>query len=117
MTIQLDPHPTPLPVELSDPPPIPDHELIFDDGEPLETFRHRNAMNLLIESATCALAAMGRDDYYVGDNMFLYYSAEQRMNKDFRGPDFFAVLGVDGYRERKGWVLWQEDWKFPDVIH
>lgn len=29
-------------------PPMPPTDLIFDDGEPLETNRHRVAMNLLI---------------------------------------------------------------------
>ncbi len=31
-------------------PPIPPTDLIFDDGEPLETNRHRIAMNTLIRS-------------------------------------------------------------------
>jgi hypothetical protein len=38
------------------------------------------------------------------------------MNKDFRGPDFFAVLDVDGTKERQGWVVWQEAGRYPDVI-
>jgi hypothetical protein len=31
-------------------PPMPPTDLIFDDGEPLETNRHRIAMNTLIRS-------------------------------------------------------------------
>jgi hypothetical protein len=31
-------------------PPMPPTDLIFDDGEPLESNRHRVAMNLLIRS-------------------------------------------------------------------
>lgn len=31
-------------------PPMPPTDLIFDDGEPLETNRHRIAMNVLIRS-------------------------------------------------------------------
>ncbi len=31
-------------------PPMPPTDLIFDDGEPLESNRHRIAMNLLIRS-------------------------------------------------------------------
>ncbi|WP_286824682.1 hypothetical protein [Microcystis sp. LSC13-02] len=34
-------------------PPIPPEDLIFDDGEPLETHRHRKAMNVLITLPNC----------------------------------------------------------------
>jgi Uma2 family endonuclease len=116
MTTSLNPAKLPTPAQIPCDPPIPDSQLIFDDGEPLETLRHRLAMNLLIDSAQSALLGAERNDFFVGGNMFVYYAADQRMNRDFRGPDFFAVLGVERERERKGWVLWQEDWKFPDVI-
>ncbi len=69
-------------------PPSPPTDLIFDDGEPLESNRHRIAMNVLIRS----------------------------LQKDFRGPDFFAVLDVDGTKQRQGWVVWQENGSYPDVI-
>jgi Uma2 family endonuclease len=46
--------------------------------------------------------------------MFVYFSLEQIRRQDFRGPDFFVVLGVPR-RERKSWVVWQEG-KGPDVI-
>ena len=94
--------------------PPPPTDLIFDDGEPLETNRHRIAMNVLIDSALCALTE--REDSFVGGNMFVYYSRVQAMNRDFRGPDFFAVLDVDGSRERQGWVVWEEEGRYPDVI-
>ncbi|NCR63090.1 MAG: Uma2 family endonuclease [Microcystis aeruginosa LG11-05] len=57
-----------------------------------------------------------RDDFYTGGNMFIYFSREQAKNRDFRGPDFFAVLNVDGTRERQGWVIWEEEGRYPDVI-
>lgn len=95
-------------------PPAPPTNLIFDDGEPLESNRHRIAMNALIRSAQQALA--GRSDIFIGGNMFVYYSSTQAMNRDFRGPDFFAVLEVNGSRERKGWVVWEEEGRYPDVI-
>jgi hypothetical protein len=47
--------------------------------------------------------------------MFVYYSRDQAMNRDFRGPDFFLVLDVDGSRERQGWVVWEEGGRYPDV--
>ena len=95
-------------------PPMPPTDLIFDDGEPLETNRHRIAMNVLIRSLQQAWSS--RNDFYTGGNMFIYYSSEQVRNKDFRGPDFFAVLDVDGTRERQGWVVWHEGGRYPDVI-
>jgi Uma2 family endonuclease len=95
-------------------PPEPPTDLIFDDGEPLETNRHRIAMNVLIRSVQKALG--DRNDFFVGGNMFVYYSRNQAMNRDFRGPDFFVVLDVDGDRERQGWVVWEEQGRYPDVI-
>lgn len=95
-------------------PPVPPTNLIFDDGEPLETPRHRIAMNTLIRSLQHAWA--DRSDVYVGGNMFVYYSSTQVKNQDFRGPDFFAVCNVDGNRPRQGWVIWEEGGRYPDVI-
>jgi len=94
--------------------PTPPTDLIFDDGEPLESNRHRIAMNLLIRSLQQFL--LPRKNTFVGGNMFVYYSRQQAMNRDFRGPDFFAVLGVEGDRDRQGWVVWEEDGRYPDVI-
>lgn len=48
--------------------------------------------------------------------MFVYYSSTQARNRDFRGTDFFAVLDVDGTTSRQGWVVWDEDGRYPDVI-
>lgn len=94
--------------------PTPPSDLIFDDGEPLESPRHRIAMNVLIRS--CQQARRERTDFYAGGNMFVYYSRNQAMNRDFRGPDFFVTLEVDGSRERKAWIVWEEDGRYPDVI-
>ncbi len=94
--------------------PHPPKDLIFDDGEPLESSRHRIAMNALIASVHEAFA--DRDDYFVGGNMLLYYSEDQAMNRDFRGPDFFVTLNVDRRRERKYWAIWEEQGRYPDVI-
>jgi Uma2 family endonuclease len=94
--------------------PQPPTDLIFDDGEPLETHRHWIAINLLIASALAALP--DQPPAFVGGNMFVYYSQEQVLNQDFRGPDFFVVLDVAPDRERQGWVVWQEAGRYPDVI-
>ncbi|NCR01862.1 MAG: Uma2 family endonuclease [Microcystis aeruginosa L211-11] len=87
-------------------------ELPCDDGVPMETQRHKLQMDILIDALFPWLAA--REDGYVGGNMFVYFSAAQLKNEEFRGPDFFAVLGVPK-AERKSWVVWQEG-KAPDVV-
>ncbi|MDY7016157.1 MAG: Uma2 family endonuclease, partial [Cyanobacteriota bacterium] len=92
-------------------PPTQD-ELPCDDGIPMETQRHRDQLEILTNALVPWLAA--RDNGYVGGNMFVYFSLEQARNQDFRGPDFFAVLGVPK-GERKSWVVWQEG-KAPDIV-
>ncbi|MTJ52192.1 hypothetical protein FJR38_05660 [Anabaena sp. UHCC 0253] len=101
-------------VEVEWEPHDPPTDLIFDDGEPLESNRHRIAMNVLIRSLQQLWS--DRNDYFTGGNMFIYYSSTQIRNRDFRGPDFFAVLNVDGNKSRQGWVVWEENGRYPDVI-
>jgi Uma2 family endonuclease len=88
-----------------------EEDLPCDDGEPMETPRHRDQMMLLIESLTVHWA--DRHDYYVGGNMFVHYDPTSKRRS--RGPDVFVVLDVEE-RERKSWVVWQEGMRFPDVI-
>ncbi|MBW4669445.1 MAG: Uma2 family endonuclease [Cyanomargarita calcarea GSE-NOS-MK-12-04C] len=95
-------------------PPMPPTDLIFDDGEPLESNRHRIAMNTLIRSLQEAWSE--RNDFFTGGNMFVYYNSAQARNRDFRGPDFFVVLDVDATVSRQGWVVWDEGGRYPDVI-
>jgi Uma2 family endonuclease len=56
-----------------------------------------------------------REDYYAAGNMTLYYSPEMVKNRDFRGPDFMVVLGVEN-RPRRSWTVWEEGGKYPDFI-
>ena len=86
-------------------------DLPCDDGEPMETARHRDQMILLIESLKSYWSE--RTDYYVGGNMFIHYDPTNTRRS--RGPDFFLVMDVEN-RERKSWVVWQEGMRFPDVI-
>jgi Uma2 family endonuclease len=88
-------------------------ELVCDDGEPMESARHHQQMMVLIESLEDAW--QGRDDFYVGGNMFLYFSETQTRRNDFRGPDVFVALNTTR-RERRAWVVWEENGKAPDVI-
>jgi len=85
-------------------------DLPYDDGEPMESPRHRDQMMLLIESLKIAWA--DRQRYYVSGNMFVYYAAYD--TKKFIGPDFFLVLDVEN-RERKSWTVWFEG-RAPDLI-
>jgi len=71
-------------------------------------------MNLLCDALDRHLAAR-RPDYFVGGNMFFYFSLLQTRKNDFRGPDVFIALGVE-HRDRKSCVMWEEDGKAPDVI-
>lgn len=95
------------------PPPGQD-ELPYDDGEPMESARHRDQMTLLIETLRRHYA--DRPDVYIGGNMGVYFSTLQARNNDFRAPDFFVVLDAIPDRERKSWVVWEEDGRTPDVV-
>ncbi len=88
-------------------------ELPCCDGVPMETQRHKLQMDLLIDTLHTWLAQ--RSDGYVSGNMFIYFSASQVRNQDFKGPDVFVVLGVPQH-ERKSWVVWEEGGKTPDVV-
>ncbi len=88
-------------------------ELPCEDGIPMESNWHRLQMNLLID--TIERGFEGRSDYFAGGNMFIYFSALQARNQDFRGPDFFVVQGCER-RDRDSWVVWEEDGLLPDVI-
>jgi Uma2 family endonuclease len=96
--------------------PLPPQDLPETDEQPLETPWHRACMNLLIESVEVRLA--GRQDFYVGGNMFIYFSERQVRHRDYSGPDFFFVQGegVDRDRPRKYWAIWNEGGRYPDVI-
>jgi Uma2 family endonuclease len=103
LTLSQPTQPTALPTQ---------DELPCDDGVPMETQRHKFQMDLLIDPLLPWLEQ--REDGYVGGNMFVYFSTAQLKNQDFKGPDFFAVLGVPK-KERKSWVVWEEE-KAPDVV-
>jgi Uma2 family endonuclease len=95
-------------------PVLPPERLPETDGEPLETPWHRDAMNLMIEVIQSLLG--DRTDYFVGGNMFVYFSMKQVRRNDFRGPDVFLVRGADGTRPRDYWAVWDEDGRYPDLI-
>jgi Uma2 family endonuclease len=85
-----------------------------EDGEPLESNWHRAEISLLIE--TTQQHRGEQKDYYAGGNMFIYYSSEQIRSRDYRGPDFFIVINVDGSYDRKSWIIWEENGRYPNLI-
>lgn len=93
---------------------LPTLELPTEDGIPLETNWHRIEINLLIDSLHYHWRS--RRDYFAGGNMFIYFSFEQVRNRDYRGPDFFVVKGVNGERDREAWIVWEEKGRYPNLI-
>ena len=94
-------------------PPPRGEDLPYDDGVPMESERHFLQMVLLIMSLK--LGWKDRNDFYVGGNMFVYFSELQSKKNDFRGPDVFVVLDTVT-KERKSWVVWEEAGRTPDVV-
>jgi Uma2 family endonuclease len=100
-------------------------ELIYSDGEPLESNWHRIQITFLTDVIGRAMAERRQQDFFAGGNMFVYFSLEQarsiateppEKNLHFRGPDVFFVAGVDGRRDRQYWVVWEEGGRYPDLI-
>ncbi|MFB2893013.1 Uma2 family endonuclease [Aerosakkonemataceae cyanobacterium BLCC-F50] len=86
---------------------------LWSDEPPLESDRHREQMDLLIDCLNWWWR--DRTDFYVSGNLTIYYSPEQIKRQDFRGPDFFVVLGTER-RPRKSWVVWGENGRYPNLI-
>ena len=78
-------------------PPTQD-ELPSDDGEPLETWRHWQQIAILMDSLRLHWA--DRRNWFIGGNMFVYFSLAQVRNQDFRCPDVFVALDVPDITER-----------------
>ncbi|MEH1813160.1 MAG: Uma2 family endonuclease [Nostoc sp.] len=98
---------------------ISEDEVIFPPGDilsdepPLESDLHREQIDLLIR--ILKLWWRERQDFYASGNLTIYYSPNQKKSEYFRGPDFFVVLGTQK-KDRKSWVVWQEDGKYPNLI-
>jgi Uma2 family endonuclease len=101
-------------VELPPAVPLPAVTLIEKDGIPLESLWHHLQISLLID--VLSYHWRDRDDFFVGGNMFIYYSEQQARHRDYRGPDFFVVNGVMRYPPRRYWAVWMEDGRYPDMI-
>ncbi len=91
---------------------IPPSDL-WSDEPPLESDLHRQQMDLLIDCLEWWWR--DRNDFYASGNLTIYFSPDQIKSRDFRGPDFFVVLGTER-KPRKSWILWAENGKYPNVI-
>ncbi|KJH72266.1 Uma2 family endonuclease [Aliterella atlantica] len=95
-----------------DAPIFPPSDLLSNEP-PLETYRHLKQLILLLTSLERLWR--NRQDFFAGGNMSVYYSTRQLKSEDVRGPDFFVVLNTER-KERKSWVVWDEDGKYPNFI-
>jgi Uma2 family endonuclease len=86
---------------------------LWSDEPPLESDYHREQIDLLISLLKRHWAE--RTDFYATGNLTIYYNENQLTTRDFRGPDFFVVLGTEN-KPRKSWVVWGEDGKYPNLI-
>jgi Uma2 family endonuclease len=86
---------------------------LYSDEPPMESSLHLQQLLLLLK----CLDWLWRDrtDYFSAGNLTVYYSPNQKKSEDFRGPDFFVVLGVEK-RPRKSWAVWEEGGHYPHVI-
>jgi Uma2 family endonuclease len=86
---------------------------LYSDEPPLESDLHREQIDLLIRLLKWWWR--DRNDFYVTGNLTIYFSANQKKSEEFRGPDFFVVLDTEK-KDRKSWVVWHEQGKYPDII-
>ncbi|MFM7423561.1 MAG: Uma2 family endonuclease [Elainella sp.] len=86
---------------------------LYSDEPPLETYLHLRQLMLLLSCLDWLWR--NRNDYFAAGNLTIYYSPKQRKSEDFRGPDFFVVLGTER-KPRKSWVVWEEEGKYPNLI-
>ena len=102
-----------------EPPDVMQPDVIFPPGDlysdepPLESDLHRDQIDLLLHLLRWFW--QDRQDFYATGNLTIDYSPNQRKSEDFRGPDFFVVLGTER-KSRKSWVVWEEGGKYPNVI-
>jgi Uma2 family endonuclease len=86
---------------------------LWSDEPPLELDLHREQIDLLIRLLKGWW--QDRQNFYASGNLTIYYSPNQLKSEFFRGPDFFVVLGTEK-KDRRSWVVWQENGKYPNLI-
>jgi hypothetical protein len=66
---------------------------LYSDEPPLESYLHLQQLLLLIKCLDWLW--QDRDDYFAAGNLTIYYSSQKIKTRDFKGPDFFVVLGTE----------------------
>jgi Uma2 family endonuclease len=79
----------------------------------MESERHLKQASLLWTSLDAHWA--DRQDVFIASDLWLYFSAAQAKKNHFRAPDVMVVVDTER-RERKAWVVWEEDGRVPDVV-
>ena len=92
---------------------MPDASQLESDELEMESSLHYIQLALLV--ACLEWQWRGRNDFFIGANLTVYYSQQQLRNRDFRGPDFFLITNTEK-RPRRSWVVWEEDGRYPDII-
>lgn len=86
---------------------------LYSDEPPLESSLHLQQLILLLKCLDWLWK--DRNNYFAAGNLTVYYSPKQIKSEDFRGPDFFVVLGADK-QERRSWTVWEENGQYPHII-
>ena len=86
---------------------------LYSDEPPLESYLHLQQLLLLMKCLDWLW--QDRDDYFAAGNLTIYDSSQKIKTRDFKGPDFFVVLGTE-QRPRKSWTVWEEGGKYPNLI-
>ena len=94
---------------------IPDEENWWSDEPQLETPLHMEQIVLLLTSLQWWWRSRSR--VFISGNISIYYEKRQGRRGSHRaqGPDFFVVKDVPE-RERKSWMVWKGNNRFPDLI-
>ncbi|MDS4030836.1 MAG: Uma2 family endonuclease [Candidatus Contendobacter sp.] len=92
---------------------MPDARELLSDEPEMESTQHYQQLALLVSHLEWRWRE--RDDFFIGANLTVYYTHEQLRRREFRGPDFFLVLGVTR-APRNSWVVWEEEGRYPDLI-
>jgi Uma2 family endonuclease len=86
---------------------------LWSDEPPLESDLHLLQIKIFLDCLN--LWWRDRNDFYASGNLTIYYNPKKIRFRDFRGPDFFVVLGVDRH-PRRSWTVWDEEGRYPNLI-
>jgi Uma2 family endonuclease len=92
---------------------MPDARELLSDEPEMESTQHYQQLALLVSHLEWYW--QGRNDFFIGANLTVYYTHEQLQRRQFRGPDFFLVREVER-TPRNSWVVWEEGGRYPDLI-